>query len=58
MKRMATKNQKVKILNLTRKEIEVSIDGEDYIMAFDNRSIATYKEVIGKPFTKRYAELL
>ena len=45
-------------MNLTRKEIEVSIDGEDYIMAFDNRSIATYKEVIGKPFTKGYAALL
>lgn len=45
-------------MNLTRKEIEVSIDGEDYIMAFDNRSIATYKEVIGKPFTKGYSELL
>ena len=45
-------------MNLTRKEIEVSIDGEDYIMTFDNRSIATYKEIIGKPFTQGYSLLL
>lgn len=45
-------------MNLTRKELNLNIDGEDYIMAFDNRSIATYKEIIGKPFTKGYASLL
>ena len=42
-------------MNLTRKKLNLNIDGEDYIMAFDNRSIATYKEIIGKPFTKGYA---
>lgn len=44
-------------MNLVKKEKEINIDGEEFIMTFDMRSLAVYKELSNKPFTLGVHEL-
>lgn len=37
-------------MNLVKKEIDIEIEGDQYVMTFDMRSIATYKEITGASF--------
>ena len=44
--------------NLTKKIIKVNIEDKDYIMAFDMKSIETYKELTNSSFTLGYSKLM
>jgi hypothetical protein len=44
-------------MNLTRKEVQLNIENEEFIMTFDNRSIATYQD-LGKSFSQGYHKLI
>lgn len=44
-------------MNLLKKSKELCIENEEFVMEFDMRSIAAYKELSDKPFTKAIREL-
>lgn len=44
-------------MNIVKKIREVEIGDENYIMTFDMRSIATFKEITGKSFLQSSAKL-
>ena len=44
-------------MNLVKKVKEFKINGQDYIMTFDMRSIPVYKELTGNSFLQSSAKL-
>ena len=44
-------------MNIVKKVRDIKIDNEDYIMTFDMRSIAVFKELTGKSFLQSSAKL-
>ena len=44
-------------MNIVKKVRNIKIGDEDYIMTFDMRSIAVFKELIGKSFLQSSAKL-
>ena len=44
-------------MNLVKKVKEINIENENFIMAFDMRSIATYKELTGTNFNRGVTKL-
>ncbi len=44
-------------MNLLKKSKELTIENEEFVMEFDMRSIALYKELSNKPFVKGVGDL-
>lgn len=44
-------------MNLLKKKLEITVDNEEYVMMFDMKSIAVYKDLTDKSFAEGFLEL-
>ncbi|WP_338630321.1 hypothetical protein [Clostridium baratii] len=44
-------------MNLLKKKLEIEVEGKQYVMMFDMKSLAVYKELTNKSFAEGFLEL-